>query len=256
MSEGLDTLGRNSESIDLGRYVTACALHGVSLIVLSEALSSLTQALTPEDKDNSKILSCYWSLIRLGDLSRWREMQLLSKNPNWVPAINHYTLAGRICPASGASHNQLAMIALQDATHLCAVYHLYRSLAAKEPHPLARKNLTAELRKVEQLSSRIQQIQHSHEDDAHESIDALEGSFVQLHVEYFRGADLVARSELENEVLSHLVRELKMQSLSDQFHKLITINLAAECAARKLTERKRFRFSCFLSLLNQEYRES
>ena len=94
---------------------------------------------TAEESLRTRILqSCHATLIRLGDLSRYRETELVAKDRNWGPAIGYYDLAMVIYPASGASHNQLAVIALADGNHLRATYHLYRALSAHEPHPSAR----------------------------------------------------------------------------------------------------------------------
>jgi hypothetical protein len=103
----------------------------------------------PSNDLRKRILqSCHATLIRLGDLSRYRESELVSKDRNWGPAIGYYDLASVINPASGASQNQLAIIALADGNHLRATYHLYRALSAQEPHPTAKGNLEIELRKI------------------------------------------------------------------------------------------------------------
>lgn len=201
----------------------------------------------PENEDDSILLSCHWSLIRLGDLSRWREMQLVTENRNWAPAIHYYTLAGKLYSASGAPHNQLAMIALQDANHVRAVYHLYRALAAREPHPLARKNLTNEFKKIDQASSKAQQSQVGLEKDVQKPNIVFLGLLMQLHAQFYRGVEHPEHNELENQALSHLVRALNEHTLGSTFRKLILINLAAEHAAKEWAERERYRFfTCLL----------
>ena len=92
-------------------------------------------------------MSCYQTLIRLGDLSRWRETQLATKYRNWGPAIGYYELANRIYPDLGTSHNQLAVIAQNDGNYFDVIYHLYRALAVAEPCLGSKTNLQIHFKK-------------------------------------------------------------------------------------------------------------
>lgn len=175
------------------------------------------------------LVSCHATLIRLGDLSRYRETELVTKERNWGPAIGYYDLATVIYPASGASHNQLAVIALADANHLRATYHLYRALSAQEPHPTARGNLEIEFRKVTSLWAKGELIQH---DDAGIPGRALAPWFVYLHAQCYRGMDFPEHDELESEVLNQLAVDLKERPLDGTLQKLCLINIAAEDFSR------------------------
>ncbi|OJJ48856.1 hypothetical protein ASPZODRAFT_59825 [Penicilliopsis zonata CBS 506.65] len=175
------------------------------------------------------LLSCHATLIRLGDLSRYRETELVSKDRNWGPAIGYYDLAVVIYPASGASHNQLAVIALADGNHLRATYHLYRALAALEPHPSAKGNLEIEFRKVMNLWAKRELIRP---EDAGIPGRALAPWFVYLHAQCYKGADFPEHDELENEVLSQLAVDLKERSLEGTLQKFCLVNIAAEDLAR------------------------
>ena len=79
-------------------------------------------------------------------------MQSSAKKRNWNPALHFYNLAIKLYPASGAPHNQLAVIAQFDTEHLVAVYHLYRALVSKEPYAKAEDNLEVQIRKLEVLA--------------------------------------------------------------------------------------------------------
>ncbi|EAW24101.1 uncharacterized protein NFIA_036730 [Aspergillus fischeri NRRL 181] len=173
----------------------------------------------------SVLQSCHSTLIRLGDLSRYRETELVSKDRNWGPAIGYYDLAIAIYPASGASHNQLAVIALADGNHLRATYHLYRALAAQEPHPSAKGNLEIEFRKVRHAWRKRELIRP---EDAGIPGRALAPWFVYLHAQCYKGNDFPEHDELESEVLNQLAVDLKERSLEGTLQKFCLINIAAE----------------------------
>jgi len=172
--------------------------------------------------------SCHQTLIRLGDLSRYRETELVKKERNWGPAIGYYDLAGAIRPTSGTSHNQLAVIAIADGNHLRSTYHLYRALAVEEPHPTARSNLEIGFKKIIVAHEKDELINHSPSKDASESGKALVGWFMLLHAQCYKGVDFLGHDELENEVLSQLAIDLKERSLESILQKIILLNIAAE----------------------------
>ena len=150
------------------------------------------------------------------------------KDRNWGPAIGYYTLAGLIYPNSGASHNQLAVIALVDANHLSSTYHLYRALAVEEPHPSAKGNLEIEFRKIEEAWSKGESIENDQVRNSHEAGKALVGWFMRLHARCYKGFDFPEHEELESEVLSQLVVDLKERSFESTLSKFVMINVAAE----------------------------
>uniref|UniRef100_A0A093US81 Protein SMG7L n=1 Tax=Talaromyces marneffei PM1 TaxID=1077442 RepID=A0A093US81_TALMA len=178
--------------------------------------------------------SCHATLIRLGDLSRYRETELVSgKERNWGPAIGYYDLASIIYPASGVSHNQLAVIALADGNHLRATYHLYRALSAQEPRPGSKGNLELEFKKVLSAWARRELIPR---EDAGIPGKALTPWFVYLHAQCYKGLDFQEHDELENEVLSQLAVDLKERSLEGTLQKFVLINIAAEELAKVRSE--------------------
>ena len=193
---------------------------------------------------HSILLSCHQTLVCLGDLSRWRETQSVKRDRNWGPAIGYYNLAGLIYPNSGASHNQLAVIALVDANHLSATYHLYRALAVEEPHPTAKGNLEIEFGKIEEAWKKGELIKTDPVRNSQEPGKALMAWFMRLHARCYKGLDFPEHEELESEVLSQLVVDLKERSFESTLSKLVMINLAAEYVAGVRVRGKLSNFIC------------
>ncbi|KAI9829632.1 MAG: hypothetical protein M1826_005522 [Phylliscum demangeonii] len=178
------------------------------------------------------VVSCYEALVRLGDLSRYRETELApAKDRNWGPAIGYYELACTIHSQSGMAYNQLAVIALADGNHLRATYHLYRALAVEEPYPAAQGNLEKELSKIILTWRKGQLIGKSgfHDGTAGSTLAAW---FVLLHARCSSGEEFAEHQELENEFLSRLGTEVKEISFtSNTLHRFALVNIAAEYRA-------------------------
>jgi hypothetical protein len=169
----------------------------------------------------------------LGDLSRYRETELQLKERNWGPAKGYYDLATAVDPASGASYNQLAVIARSDGDHLRAVYYLYRALAVENPQPLARDNLEKEFKKIlnRDMENTLIPIQ-----DAGRPGSGLQAWFVAFHANCAKGIDSKRRREQEREFLSQLAVDLKERLLDSTLSKFVLINIAAEHLARQRNE--------------------
>lgn len=171
-------------------------------------------------------------MIHLGDLSRYRETELQKKERNWGPAKGYYDLATAIDPASGASYNQLAVIALDDGDHLRAVYYLHRALMVEKPFPTAHANLELEFKKV--LDRQKKQTLIPLRDAGSPGI-GLQAWFVVFHASCYRGYEFKERGDLENEILSQLAVDLKERPLDGTLTKFVLINVAAEHLARQRT---------------------
>ena len=169
--------------------------------------------------------SCHATLVRLGDLSRYRETVLKIKERNWAPAVGYYDLATAINPSSGASHNQLAVIARADGSHLRALYHLYRALSVELPYPRAPENLEIELKKISDRKNKNQLFPQLPEQ--HPNI-VLQAWFVYLHAMLHASVHFSEHIELENEVLATLSVELKERPLNGVLNKMILSNVAAQ----------------------------
>jgi hypothetical protein len=169
-------------------------------------------------------ISCHASLLRLGDLSRYRNM-MRTRGRSWEPALAYYFLANGLCPESGTAHNQMAVIALADQNHLDAVYHLYRATTAQDPHPLARGNLDIEFKKIVTGWEKQRAMPKT------DTLTTLIWWFVLLHSKFYDGLEFSTHEELENEVLSRLTLLLKEQSFGDTLEKFVLINIAAQAVA-------------------------
>ncbi|KAI9791975.1 MAG: hypothetical protein M1816_003244 [Peltula sp. TS41687] len=176
---------------------------------------------------HSILVSCYQTLVRLGDLSRYRESELTVKDRNWGPATGYYDLASTLYPDSGMAQNQLAVIALADGNHLRATYHLYRALAVEEPYPSAKGNLEIEFKKIVAAWRKGELISKSAARDGNAG-KTLSAWFVLLHARCYKGEQFAEHEELENEFLSRLTIDLKERSLNHALNRFILINISAE----------------------------
>ncbi len=180
----------------------------------------------PSQQETHLILdSCHATLVRLGDLSRYRETELKTKERNWAPAVGYYDLATAIKPSSGASHHQLAVIARADGSRLRALYHLYRALSVELPYPTASENLDAELNKILDRKKKNQVFPQLPEK---QSSIVLQAWFLLLHAKLHTGVHFSEHEELENEVLTTLLVELKERPLNGLLNKMVLSNVAAQ----------------------------
>lgn len=169
-------------------------------------------------------------------MSRYRETELSSKTPNWLPAIAYYDLAGTLNPNSGTSHNQLAVIAQHDEDHFGALYHLHRALAVEEPFPSAKKNMETEFKRIENAQRNIQMSRKasSLNNGQDESLShTLRAKFVRLHALYFLNDDDVFQRQLEDELISAISSELEKPRANEDLTRISLVNLAAEYIAQE-----------------------
>ncbi|TKA60814.1 hypothetical protein B0A49_09521, partial [Cryomyces minteri] len=200
-------------------------LRGQRSIGHNESNGFATQVL-PEVKHQA-LISCHQTLIRLGDLSRYRVTERLDKDRNWGPAVGYYGLAGTLRPSSGQSYNQQAVVALAEGNHLNATYNLYRAIAVEEPDPNAPGNLEIEFKKIVSAWSKGELIRR----DSNAPAKALVAWFIRLHSKCYKGQAFSEHDELENEVMSQLAVELKERPLDGTLHKFVLINAAAQYIA-------------------------
>lgn len=166
--------------------------------------------------------------MQLGDLCRYREIEINNGQRNWGPAIGYYSLANEVLPESGVAHNQLAVVALADGNHLRAVYYLYRSLGTKNPHRLAQGNLELEFKKVITAWDKGEKILKRPKGNDHVRERSLIAWFVRLHSKCYRGQEFAEHAELVQEVLSQLNREVTDLSINGKLQMLVLVNIAAE----------------------------
>lgn len=130
-------------------------------------------------------------MIYLGDLSRYREFGRTTKN--YGPAIGYYTLAKELLPTSGNSHNQLAVMAMDEGSLLSALYHLYRAVSVSEPFPEADRNLTKSFKKaLKAINAGSPATSHARKEE--QVVKELIRSFVGLHVRLCLGKEYLLNS--------------------------------------------------------------
>jgi len=183
------------------------------------------------------IRSCHATLVQLGDLSRYRETELQSKERNWGPAKGYYDLATALDPTVGTSYNQLAVIALKDQDHLRALYYLHRALSVENPAPQARGNLELEFKK---LRARQSQSKANSAGDDRDGANPLATQFVIFHARCFAAEAFAEDEEQQNEILHQWADELRERPFDTMIRKFCLINIAAEyLAAKKVTGKPR-----------------
>jgi hypothetical protein len=199
-------------------------LHRIANRLSLSTLSVDERLQVPPHVEHLIEMSCHATLLRLGDLSRYRN-NMRTKDRSWEPAMAFYCLANDLYPDSGAAHNQMAVIATTDGNHLHAVYHFYRAITTKEPHPLAHGNLELEFKKI------VTAWEKKRSSPKTDSLTTLIWWFVLLHAKFYEGVEFSTHEELENEVLSRLALLLKEQSFGETLEKFVLINIAAETLA-------------------------
>lgn len=196
------------------------------------------QAKHAPDAVRERVLrSCCTSLSQLGDLSRYRETQLPSKDkgPDWSHAIGYYELAQAVLPRSGLAQNQMAVVAIADNNNFRSVYHLYLSLLSVEPHPHAFNNLKKALYKIRSLRETGMLFQDNGSERSASHI--LRAWYLQVISNCFHGKSLAQQDQLEKEYLQHL-DSFVITGLKDlTLYKITLINIAAGHYARTLFEK-------------------
>ncbi|OAA74586.1 Telomerase activating protein Est1 [Akanthomyces lecanii RCEF 1005] len=182
---------------------------------------------------NAKVLrSCHSTLIRLGDLARYR-VQAKHKNSGYDMALTYYTLAQHLLPKSGFAFHQMGIVSLDQGSHLDGVYHFYRAWAIKFPHPNANSNLEMEFKSLQQPSSN--KSKHASSGPG----DAFIMWFVRLHALFYKGEAAPQYKELEREVIHRLEMAATTGTSRDIILKMSFINIAAQyIAALKCSENK------------------
>ncbi|KAI0593913.1 hypothetical protein F4775DRAFT_596709 [Biscogniauxia sp. FL1348] len=165
--------------------------------------------------------SCQTTLVRLGDLARYRchISDKLSK-ATFDKALDYYGLANTLDPEDGSAHHQTAVLYQLQGQHLDIVYHFHRAISIAKPHELASGNLEREFRGLENSS-------HSKRGPVKDPSEAMITWFVRLHAFFFQGEQFSQQSELEKEVLHRMEIAMKSGSAEAVLRKMILINIAA-----------------------------
>lgn len=199
-----------------------------------EQMAASGDMISPVPADlNAKVLkSCHSTLIRLGDLARYR-IQAKHKKSGYDTALTFYSLAHDLIPNSGFGFHQMGIINLDEGNHLDVVYHFYRSWAVENPHPNAKQNLEAEFKTLQLPNTPTARNRPSAPDDAFSMW------FVKLHALFYKGEMSPKHEELEGEVLHRLEMAAKSVTPSDTLFKMALVNMSAyHIASAKFTGKR------------------
>ncbi|RMZ83610.1 hypothetical protein DV738_g904, partial [Chaetothyriales sp. CBS 135597] len=181
--------------------------------------------------------SCHATLIHLGDLSRYREIEIPKKGKqrNWGPAIGYYDLAYRLIPANGLAFQQQAVISLAENDHFTTVYNLYRAFTSEIPPSTARGNLELEFKKIH---TRFTQNESLSATDSTSINPELEREFLTYHAQCFRDAEspnpgFPNREDQCHKIGAALVQSLRTMPYDSATKKMCFINIAASHCAKQ-----------------------
>jgi len=183
-------------------------------------------------------LSCHQTLIYLGDLFRYRAAERLDKEPDWGPAIGYYALAASLRPDSGLAFHQQSVVAFEQGDYLRSTYYLYRSINVDEPHPNAIPNLELQFKKITTGWQKGDLVPKNSPQDPVASRKALVSWFIRFHSLSYNGQHFTGYDELEREVLSRTVTEVKACALDGVLSKMTLINFCAQATAGNQFENK------------------
>ncbi|KAI1274790.1 hypothetical protein F5Y07DRAFT_206346 [Xylaria sp. FL0933] len=167
--------------------------------------------------------SCQMTLVRLGDLVRYRCQLSADKfsKATFDTASDYYGLANSLDPDDGAAHHQLAVLNQIPGQHFDIVYHFHRAIVVSKPHELALKNLEREFKSPESSYQ-------AKKGPAKDQSQAMVSWFVRLHAFYFHGKQFSQQGELEEEVLHRVELAFKNEGSDNSLLlKMILINMAA-----------------------------
>jgi tetratricopeptide (TPR) repeat protein len=183
-------------------------------------------------------LSCHQTLIYLGDLFRYRAAERLDKEPDWGPAIGYYALAASLRPDSGLAFHQQSVVAFEQGDYLRSTYYLYRSINVDEPHPNAIPNQELQFKKITTGWQKGDLVPKNSPQDPVASRKALLSWFIRFHSLSYNGQHFTGYDELEREVLSRTVTEIKARALDGVLSKMALINFCAQATAGNQFESK------------------
>ncbi|ORY69927.1 uncharacterized protein BCR38DRAFT_481086 [Pseudomassariella vexata] len=180
------------------------------------------QDVAPPSPLRIAILSaCYMTLVRLGDLARYRcqAADKPSKN-NFNIALTYYSLANTLDPDDGSSHHQMGVLYQLQQHPLEIIYYFHRSISIAKPYKLGPSNLESGFKRLENPSN-------TKRGAAKDPSETMTAWFLSLHAHYYLGEPFAAQAELEEEVLHRLDMSVKVEGNGEVLLKMLLINIAA-----------------------------
>ncbi|KAK8026649.1 telomerase activating protein E.t1.c1 [Apiospora marii] len=171
--------------------------------------------------------ACYMTLVRLGDLARYRcQHAEKATKGSFDTALTYYGLASMLDPDDGTCHHQMAVLHQIQGQQLEIIYRFHRSISIAKPYALGPGNL-------QKAFDRHQNQSNSRRGAAKDPAEAIVSWFVKLHAHYAKGKKFSVQRELEDEVLHQLEMSLKGDGSEDVVLKMILINIAAYDIAKE-----------------------
>ncbi|KAH6654323.1 hypothetical protein BKA67DRAFT_275089 [Truncatella angustata] len=197
--------------------------HGlnVDVLVTPQQNRELSASLRMELID-----SCYQTLVRMGDLARYR-CQNTEKPPksSLDIALAHYGLARMLDPDDGASYHQTAVLYKPSANNLEIVYYFLRSISVAKPHRLGARNLETARKSI--LNNQTGPRGNPKHSVGKLPSEALTTWFLKLHAYYLQGCAFTARDELEKEVLHRMEVCFKSEGTENLALRMTLLSMAA-----------------------------
>lgn len=162
------------------------------------------------------IRSCHASLIYLGDLSRYRELQAGHRDGkhDWGPALGYYQFARRLLPDAGVPMNQLAVVATYGGNVLASTYYFHRAICAVDPFPAARNNLAVAYKKILDKNKDEKGVELN--------------SFIKVHANLSLDDKYVCTKKEQQELLSSVRNSITERTISGEtLCQLVCVNFAA-----------------------------
>ncbi|KAI8628696.1 hypothetical protein F5Y19DRAFT_111008 [Xylariaceae sp. FL1651] len=197
-------------------------LRQVALGAEAQPKENTAEDISPPAAMRALILkSCQTTLVRLGDLARYRcQMSDKVSKAAFEKASDYYGLANTLDPEDGSAHHQSAVLHQILDQHFDIVYHFHRAISISKPHELALSNLEREFKSPETSSQ-------ARNGPVKDPSEAMVTWFVRLHAFFFHGKQFSQHSELEEEVLHRVEIALKNEGTDTMLLKMIIINMAA-----------------------------
>ncbi|KAK8090287.1 Telomerase activating protein E.t1.c1 [Apiospora hydei] len=171
--------------------------------------------------------ACYMTLVRLGDLARYRcQHAEKATKGSFDTALTYYGLASMLDPDDGTCHHQMAVLHQIQGQQLEIIYRFHRSISIDKPYELGPGNL-------QKAFDRHQNQSNSRRGPAKDPAEAIVSWFVKLHAHYAKGKKFSVQKELEDEVLHQLEMSVKGEGNEDVVLKMILINIAAYDIAKE-----------------------
>ena len=158
----------------------------------------------PEAEAQYFTISCYKTLVSLGDLKRYGHVASTKKPIYLERALDLYSLAHDLVPGRGHAHHQMGIVALAQEDDFAALFYFYMSMTAVQPHPGAKNNLENYFKKAHDQDRKgvlIRQQPGPPLKTLVKWFSKLQGLY---YTDFNNGREIHKKNELENEVFHRI----------------------------------------------------